>query len=175
MTISSFRIYVACLSSYNNGILHGGWINCDGKTANELQESVNAILATSSIRYSEEFAIHDHEGFPNYVIGESTPLDDVAIIVEALSSEYALGFEYLITDGYSIPDSIDKAPDISFFEGSVVDYAKSYLDDSGLIDSIPESLRFYFDYEKFARDVEYSGDVSTWTSSDGGEYVVSGG
>lgn len=33
------------------------------------------------------------------------------------------------------------------------DYAQQYIDDCGLLDSLPENLRYYFDYEKFARDM----------------------
>lgn len=28
-TSSDIRIYVACLAAYNNGILHGAWIDAD--------------------------------------------------------------------------------------------------------------------------------------------------
>lgn len=41
------RIYVACLASYNNGRLHGAWIDCDGKDAAEISAEINAMLATS--------------------------------------------------------------------------------------------------------------------------------
>lgn len=33
------------------------------------------------------------------------------------------------------------------------EYAKQLVDDLGYLDQIPENLRFYFDYEKFARDL----------------------
>jgi antirestriction protein len=41
------RIYVACLASYNNGVLHGRWIDCEGKDASELQRETNAMLKAS--------------------------------------------------------------------------------------------------------------------------------
>jgi hypothetical protein len=41
------RIYVACLASYNNGVLYGRWIDVDGKDAGELQAEVNAMLRGS--------------------------------------------------------------------------------------------------------------------------------
>lgn len=40
------RIYVACLASYNNGILHGEWIDATSDS-DEMQEEVNRILRTS--------------------------------------------------------------------------------------------------------------------------------
>ncbi|MBK5071639.1 antirestriction protein ArdA [Budviciaceae bacterium CWB-B4] len=33
------------------------------------------------------------------------------------------------------------------------DYAYQYVDDCGLLDSLPKNLRCYFDYEKFASDL----------------------
>lgn len=41
------RIYAACLASYNNGRLHGAWIDCDGKDAGDIWAEINAMLATS--------------------------------------------------------------------------------------------------------------------------------
>ena len=39
------------------------------------------------------------------------------------------------------------------------DYAENYIDDTGMLNDIPENLRYYFDYEAFARDLRLSGDM----------------
>lgn len=44
---------------------------------------------------------------------------------------------------------------------SLEDWAEEFMEDTGQLDQIPESLRAYFDFEKFARDLEYGGDVFT--------------
>jgi hypothetical protein len=36
---------------------------------------------------------------------------------------------------------------------SETDYAEQYLEDTGTLDQIPETLRYYFDVERFARDL----------------------
>lgn len=41
------RIYVASLSDYNAGVLHGCWIDCDGKDADDIQAEVSAMLRKS--------------------------------------------------------------------------------------------------------------------------------
>jgi antirestriction protein len=41
------RIYAACLASYNNGSLHGAWIDCDGLDADQLHGEINKMLKTS--------------------------------------------------------------------------------------------------------------------------------
>lgn len=45
------------------------------------------------------------------------------------------------------------------------DYARSFCDETGILDSIPENLRYYFDFERYARDLMIS-DVC----SDGDHY-----
>lgn len=40
------RIYVACLASYNNGVLHGAWIPASSDV-DEMEEAVRAILRAS--------------------------------------------------------------------------------------------------------------------------------
>ena len=61
-TTTTARIYVACLAAYNNGILHGKWIDASSDES-EMQEAVDAMLAESPIEDAEEWAIHDCEGF----------------------------------------------------------------------------------------------------------------
>ena len=56
------KIYVACLASYNNGILHGNWIDADiGE--DEINEEIQKVLKTSPIEDAEEFAVHDYDDF----------------------------------------------------------------------------------------------------------------
>jgi antirestriction protein len=111
--MSDRRIYVACLAAYNSGTLHGAWIETALKDEDELSKEIQEkVLATSPypnveidcpkcegeeghadcelchgkgrVRASEEFAIHDHEGFPGGVIGEFTSMKDVAALEELL-------------------------------------------------------------------------------------------
>jgi antirestriction protein len=38
--------------------------------------------------------------------------------------------------------------------------AEEYLEESGEIEPIPENLHFHFDYEKYARDMRLSGNLT---------------
>ena len=69
------RIYVACLASYNAGILHGKWIEATAD-ADELKARVQAMLDRSPEPYAEEWAIHDYEGFDR--LSEWENFDDIA-------------------------------------------------------------------------------------------------
>src|SRR5579864_6443395 len=41
------RIYAACLASYNDGRLFGAWIDCAGKSGDELRIEIDDMLARS--------------------------------------------------------------------------------------------------------------------------------
>lgn len=48
MSTTPRRIYVACLASYNNGVLHGTWIDVEGLDEDEIMEEVrDKVLLTS--------------------------------------------------------------------------------------------------------------------------------
>lgn len=77
------RIYVACLAAYNSGCLHGIWI--DGDEADMSEAEIAAMLASSPAPDAEEYAIHDHEGFPAGAVGEFSNLEEVAEIARAVA------------------------------------------------------------------------------------------
>jgi antirestriction protein len=67
-------VYVACLSSYNNGRLHGAWIDLEGDTdEDDLRVAIAWILATSPEPGAEEYAIHDSCGLPIYLSRNEWP------------------------------------------------------------------------------------------------------
>ena len=59
--LDPIRIYVACLAAYNNGHLHGEWVEVTDEAS--ICEAVQAMLFRSPIEEAEEWAIHDYEGF----------------------------------------------------------------------------------------------------------------
>lgn len=71
---------------------------------------------------------------------------------------------YLCTyEGSTMDDVLDRLDDLCLFEGRAIDYAHDYIDDCGLLDTMPENLRCYFDVEAFVRDLVMSGDVTEAT------------
>ena len=81
---TEIRIYVADLAAYNNGKLHGVWINaCDD--LEDIQEQINKMLASSPEGFAEEYAIHDYEGFGGYSLGEYEGIEaahEIACFIE---------------------------------------------------------------------------------------------
>lgn len=159
------RIYVACLASYNAGILHGKWIACDGKSADELAAEVAALLASSPVPRAEESAIHDHEGFEGFDVGEFTALSEIADITSLLD-EYGDVARAAATLAVNDLEQVRSLCEDKYLGSwaSVEEYAESLLE--GQI-NLPSELACYFDYEAFGRDLELSGDISTIEGADG--------
>lgn len=71
--------------------------------------------------------------------------------------------------GYNLENALDKLEDVNLSEGNLKDVAETLFDEFYLND-VPESVRAYIDYEKYARDCEIGGDLhefdyngTTWT------------
>ena len=167
------RIYIACLASYNAGILHGNWIDLDG--TEDVKEIINETLKQSPVEDAEEWAIHDHEGCG--YLGEYAGfqvLDAISAAhgkAETESVDWELFCEYCTHAGHDIKTgAVEKFSEARAGSGSsLVDWCHGFLDDSGQLEAIPENLRHYFDYEAFARDLEIS-DI--FTIEHGGETHV---
>lgn len=158
------RIYVACLASYNSGDLFGTWINVDGKDADDLERDVWAMLAKSPANTedqdAEEWAIHDHEGFPEGAVGEFTGLETVATLAEALN-EHGKALELILRYYGDLEEALEHLED-GAYQGeydSLEDWAEQFLEDTGALQDVPENLRNYIDFEAYARDARLGGDV----------------
>ena len=166
------RIYVASLSDYNNGILHGAWIDA-AQEVDELQAQVDEMLARSPTGHAEEFAIHDYEGFGHYSVDEYDSLEWVSRIARGIG-EHGLAFGAWVARCGRNEQALEGFEDayLGNWE-SVQDYAENLVGDMGwqdLIDRhLPESLQPYvrFDSEAFTRDLELSGDITAVIHADG--------
>jgi antirestriction protein len=166
------RIYVASLSDYNNGRLHGTWIDA-AQEPEQLQEEVAATLGRSHSGHAEEFAVHDYEGFGQYSVEEYDSLDWLSSIACGIS-DHGLAF-----GAWAARVDHDKAA-LGRFEDSYLGswrtleaYTQDLIDDLGLEEAVdqhvPEGLRHYvrFDVAGYARDLELSGFITAVSHGDG--------
>jgi antirestriction protein len=81
-------IYVACLAAYNNGKLHGAWIDLEGDIDEEgIQEGIDWILSHSPEPGAEEYAVHDSAGLPGHLSCTEWPaLGELVSWVDGLSA-----------------------------------------------------------------------------------------
>jgi antirestriction protein len=105
--MSESRIYVACLAAYNNGILHGKWIDA-AQSAEDIHAEINAMLKASPIPGAEEWAIHDYEGLPR--ISEYESIERVAELAEGIEQhgDAFLAFLSYEGDGVTADDFNDR-------------------------------------------------------------------
>lgn len=152
------KAYFASLSDYNGGILHGAWIDLENKTEEDIQDEINAMLAESPYakqygEKAEEYAIHDYEDMPR-AFGEYASLSDLMEYVELASDKYEGETFQAAFDYYgNIKDAQGATADCVAVCDSFRDYADNLADE--LLHDAPESLKRYFDYEAFARDLEH--------------------
>jgi hypothetical protein len=60
--------------------------------------------------------------------------------------------------GYSLSQALDKVNEPSITQSSLRDAAEELFDECWLHD-VPENIRYYIDYGKFARECEIGGDM----------------
>lgn len=154
-----------CAFFYVDGIpTKGVWIDIDGTTDSD---DVLAALAEANLiprnedgepEYGGDLLVADIEGDLARAFYESRHdtlnLDGLVEAIDYCEEHY--------TDEAAVAAYIDDRGqwDRSDFEDaycgeydSEVAYAEALVDDVGYLSEMPESLRCYFDYEKFARDL----------------------
>ena len=155
MILDTPRIYVACLAAYNNGRLHGRWI--DATDPHEVWEQVNAMLAASPEPDAEEWAIHDYDNFYGCNIPEYAGFDTVCEIATFLEEHGELGaklYECFASDLDQARAAFDE------YAGeylSPADFAEQLHEDIGT--QMSQSLRYYIDWGALAGDMALNGEI----------------
>jgi antirestriction protein len=175
------QIYVASLTDYNAGLLHGAWIDA-AVEHEELWGRVNAMLASSPTaedegRSAEEWAIHDYQGFGSFHLNEHESLRTVASVARGIAL-HGQAFSAWAAEGLATPDELARFEECYLGEWeSVESYAESIIDDFGIMAEVdrvvPEGLRPYvvFDVSGFAHDLVLGGDVSAVERPGGGVWI----
>jgi len=151
------RIYVACLAAYNNGKLHGVWVDVT-QELDDIQEQVNVMLKESPEEGAEEWAIHDYEGFGGYSVSEYSgfeELHEVASFIEEFPD-----FGSALLNYFCDIEEARKAAEENYngCYSSLAGFAQELTEDTS---EVPKHLEFYIDYEKMGRDMDMSGDIFT--------------
>ncbi|MCE3237839.1 MAG: hypothetical protein K0R24_820 [Gammaproteobacteria bacterium] len=143
------KIYVACLAAYNNGYLHGQWIEANQDTE-RLHQAVKEMLARSPMPHAEEWAIHGYEDFGGVSIGESTPFETVSEIAALIVEHGESGAGVLRYMGGDIGNAKQLLEECYMGEfDTEIDFVQSLAEETM---NIPDYLAYYIDYEKMACD-----------------------
>lgn len=157
-TNASIRIYVACLAAYNNGHLHGAWIDAE-QEPEDIYKGISNMLAASPIPEAEEWAIHDYEGFDGLRLSEYEGIERVTALAAFVSEHEKLGVSVLEHCGGEIHEARTILSDhyAGEYEG-VAAFAEQLTEETT---DTPEHLRYYIDYERMGRDMALGGDIFT--------------
>ena len=148
-TAEDIRIYVACLAAYNNGILHGHWIDAT-QSPEDIRDGINQMLKCSPIDDAEEWAIHDYDGFGTCYLSECEDIQTVSLLAMFIEEHGELGAE--LYSHFGDLECASKAMEDSYcgcYE-SIADYARYLTEDTTCI---PDNLSHYIDYESMGRDM----------------------
>lgn len=153
---TSPRVYVACLAAYNNGRLHGAWIDAN-QDADDLAREIQAMLSKSPEPRAEEWAIHDYEGFGSLRLSEWESVEHVAAIAAGIGDHGEAFAAWLCNDSSRDPQDRESFTDAYRGEwDSLRDYADNLADELGLTDAAENSGSPYVvvDVDAFARDLD---------------------
>lgn len=172
------RIWIGSLADYNNGVLHGDWVDA-AVDDEELVEAAKRIVASSETPDAEEYAIFDYDEFGDFKVGEYEQLRLVAKVARGIA-EHGPAFAVWAELHDADPDMLDTFEDSYLGEyDSAEDWAREVLDeadiDRRLETEFGEDLARYIhpDYEAFARDAWLSGDIYVAHKDGGGVWVFS--
>jgi len=177
------EIWVGSMSDYNNGDLHGVWMDA-ARPPDEIHTDIQAMLARGPAarrgEAPEEWGIFDYQGFSSLRIGEYELIEDVSRLALA-AAEHGPAFA-----AWAEATGRDEATTGAFVEAycgrydTADDYARElteeFVGDEVLDAAAPGWLRAYvrIDYEAFARDLLLGGQIFTEPADDGGVYVFHG-
>ncbi|QJT70454.1 antirestriction protein [Microcystis phage MaeS] len=160
MTVETLeiKVYVANLGKYNEGELVGDWFTLP----TDFEEIAKKIGLNEQY---EEYAIHDYEAPKGIKISEYSnisKLNEIAEQLETLESYQAEEISYLVATGeLDFEEALEKLQNSEYriFHdcNDMSDVAYEIVEEQGLLNSLPENLRYYFDYEKYGRDLEIEG------------------
>jgi antirestriction protein len=178
------RLWIGSLSDYNNGLLHGSWIDAT-QSAADIQQAITSMLEKSPTmratgQPAEEWAIFDSDNFHAYRVEEYDDLDWVTAVAAGIDEH---GPAFAAWASLCEHDSASLAQFEEAYLGifaSLDAYAETLIEDLGyyqlLDDALPENLRPYvsIDTAMLARDLQLSGDITTEPAAEGGVYLFDG-
>lgn len=156
--IATPRIYAACLAAYNNGRLHGRWIDAT-QDLDDIQADISAMLAASPIPDAEEWAIHDYEGYEGARLEEYSGVEKAHALALFIVKHGELGAKLLEHFGGDLDEAEAAFDNHAGQHADLAAFAEYLTEETG--PPIPDSIAPYVDYRAMGRDLEIGGDIFT--------------
>lgn len=166
------KLFVTTYNAYNSGkqFEHGQWVEvADYPDFEDFDAHCREIYANEA---DPEFMITDFEGFPRQFYAESgLPTEGTYSILvgfgESDQQEEIEAFLSCRSEKWADWDELKEAFEDAYVGSfkSDEDFAYDYVESTGMLGNVPDSIQRYFDYEALARDLMMDG-----YSSDNGYY-----
>lgn len=179
-------IWVGSWLDYNNGVLHGQWIDA-AREATDVWSDIEAMLAASPTARSqpgeiaEDWGIFDYDNFGPLQIGEQESVNYVTTVARGIA-EHGPAFAAW-ADVMQGDEELDQGAFEDNYLGeyeSPQAYAEHLIEDAGydqlLDEHLPEGIRRYvhIDIAGLAQDMWMSGDFHQYPKDGGGVYIFRG-
>lgn len=178
-TNANIKIFLTNLGMYNEGILHGEWVElpCDDFTPifDRLHICHDDVVYTDNAGNPyEEWFITDYESNIGLHINEYDNIDDLNDFAESIENLDENVIAALLYFGVDIENVADEADNIICHCdcNDMTDVAYEYIEETGMLSNVPDSIARYFDYESFGRDLGIEG--SFYFAEDGNCYEYIG-
>lgn len=150
-------IYAASLSDYNEGRLHGEWIDA-AQEPDEIDADIRTMLRRSRNPGAEEWAIHDHAGLEPWRPHEYETIQAISRVALGIVEKGPALAHWVASQGQADEETVERFDDVYLGRWhSTSDYAEHLVADIGdEADTFtPSWLQPYvrIDYDALARDL----------------------
>ena len=141
-------VYVGTYHKYNCGSIAGQWMHLEDFDNKE--EFLEACQELHKDEMDPELMFQDWEYIPKSMVGESWVSEGLWDFI-LYDADYSAKQAFIEWYGEWNADVFEES-----YQGeydSELAFAEQLVDDLGYLEQMPEQLQFYFDYEKFSRDL----------------------
>lgn len=146
------KVYVGTYAKYNNGSLFGKWLDLtDFSDADEFWEACKELHKDED---DPEFMFPDWEDIPRGMISECSLDEGIWDLLDEIDRHNL--DEVAVATFIEWEGSWDLERYQESYQGkydSWDDFVESFVDEKGMLSKMPDSLRYYFDYKAFGRDL----------------------
>lgn len=171
------QIWVGSWLDYNNGVLHGQWINA-AQPDDDIRADIQRMLAQSPTtvqtgEVAEDWGIFDSDNFGSLHVGEQESLAWVGTVARGIA-EHGLAYAAYADVMQDETALVGFEDDYLGHYDSLEAYVEQLVDELGygqqLDQAIPDHLRPYvhIDIEQLAHDMQAGGDIHVMPADDGG-------
>lgn len=149
------KIFISNLKEYNNGKIIGEWVSLPC-------EDIEEVLEKISNSGKDELFISDYEtdinGLKVAEYEDSLQLNEIAEEIEEMREDELIALQAYLEQYNDIEQALEEVRQgnytIYYDCDDMSDVAYQVVNESGLLDGVPETIKGYFDYEAYGRDME---------------------